>query len=1437
LVGCDTDGVGKTLTKDFARAVYNNIPTLKNADITGRAGEVQVNDDGTKTMKTGGAKTVYSWRDGNIVSETEGAKTTADNLKNPLSLTIFDFISKRIRKLESLTASARTPAENEFYKILSECRDYVDAFDYKDMSAQEKISFFQGIKEKLSNFSDTGTPPPLMQADIATFDNYVVEAISRSEHRIEMNNKFPVTITKGNKIPNIIHYVWTGGSIPKLYLENIKAIKRQNDKLTVRLHYDPDSLLMNELKKRMQTHVNNNLTVGGNRRYEAIKLTKRFSDYCGDHDLSSDAIKGFMVDVLGIPIAEINEIEGKSNKYWGDFPGNNPNLELAPISFDDTELSGMKEAYQFELKNGSMAGASDVVRFSVLHTEGGMYADVGLISDRTAQDNFLHNYVRNFPENGFIWKQEVDSFHHTYPLMANNNLLVAAPHSEFTGTLVQDISEAYNRITSNEVERARRGYGSNQVFDQYNTSIVPLGKFYLDHVNHLSLQSLGKHILDTQGSWQSNWNTRGVEFIVFIADTEKLTPAQREGLVDRIEKNLDGYNNDAYKIVVLDSHAVIDPVRREIIEHMNPFFTIQGLPLKDNKTSIDYPTLFERSRRIVVFDNDAGSGNSNNFEPMLKNFNESVEHKKLSAFDQTLKGVVESRCFQVFLFDDRADFKQTIQELAPDISRKNYVALVYDKSNQKYDALDDYNFEFKDGDRLKVNFIGELNNLDDPAEIQRKISSAENALPQIDIRKHTKETRVVLSKDMRPDQSLFKIQKTFSEGPNFYTNKGTVAIHAQNDEDKSNVTILVNNKIDRVAIQGNETLTWITPEEPQRTSLQRIENSADKSDSDSLNKYHNIVIQSSGSWHTASYHLASHPNFKGKTSIVQVSYNGFRTIYGTPLSLITGDVRVSFAFNDSDDIVNNMIDISKTLDPNVNIKDIRLINRMEPDVLNEPVTRMEYVKEVLRVAHRYKDAQVSMQPDMKTNNYLLRNYSFNLPYIPSYSSVHERNIIFKISNDSGVDKYADRMTMIYPNTSYIATLDPVTNEVRVYDSYGNIVTNANIQGEYEIHVMGRVSDLERIGSKGLSDHIINLQKSIKVKPKKKVSIKFTTCSTQKSAENDLLFDSNSHALDTVRQLKRYNKKVKISDNINVVLDTTREGISTVDTIAVHLAETTPHQDTPLHNWADLSQEQINKLTTEAQKPQPSLANHDHQVLIQTEADGNVRDSTFRLASKHPAQTTIVQMQKDGTHQVVYGLDLEDITGKVKMVAVGYGREKDGTQTMGGRTADELSANITELNRALAGNADIQRISIVGCNMESDNPTDNNDSQYGRRMVEKLSQSNIKAPVAVRSSYVAVDENGRKLTSNTGAGNWMHKDSAAKTVYSLGATGAVVSRVYNDEGTLIKYNGRRLNEDLDNDKSTQGAENQETSDKHAQGQGQGQSESETETTKQKLDDID
>ncbi|VVM19859.1 hypothetical protein BSPWISOXPB_8671 [uncultured Gammaproteobacteria bacterium] len=50
---------------------------------------------------------------------------------------------------------------------------------------------------------------------------------------------------------------------------------------------------------------------------------------------------------------------------------------------------------------------------------------------------------------------------------------------------------------------------------------------------------------------------------------------------------------------------------------------------------------------------------------------------------------------------------------------------------------------------------------------------------------------------------------------------------------------------------------------------------------------------------------------------------------------------------------------------------------------------------------------------------------------------------------------------------------------------------------------------------------------------------------------------------------------------------------------------TPRLDTP-------NQEQINKLKAESQKTKPQLANHDHQVLIQTEPDDNVKDSTLNL---------------------------------------------------------------------------------------------------------------------------------------------------------------------------------------------------------------------------------
>jgi hypothetical protein len=81
-----TDGVSQGLTRDFARIAYNDIPALQHTEITGRTGQVQVNDDGIKTMTTDGTKTIYSWDNnkGEIAQKTETVKRYSDVLENPL---------------------------------------------------------------------------------------------------------------------------------------------------------------------------------------------------------------------------------------------------------------------------------------------------------------------------------------------------------------------------------------------------------------------------------------------------------------------------------------------------------------------------------------------------------------------------------------------------------------------------------------------------------------------------------------------------------------------------------------------------------------------------------------------------------------------------------------------------------------------------------------------------------------------------------------------------------------------------------------------------------------------------------------------------------------------------------------------------------------------------------------------------------------------------------------------------------------------------------------------------------------------------------------------------------------------------------------------------------------------------------------------------------
>ncbi|VVM24228.1 hypothetical protein BSPWISOXPB_246 [uncultured Gammaproteobacteria bacterium] len=107
LVGCETDKPSSSgtaaeitsLAQLVAKRLYDSGNGTINAEVTGRTTQIEVNADGTKTMLTGGTKTVYSWDTdkGETTQRTEAVKSHSEKLENPLGG--FDEYSKLLNEL------------------------------------------------------------------------------------------------------------------------------------------------------------------------------------------------------------------------------------------------------------------------------------------------------------------------------------------------------------------------------------------------------------------------------------------------------------------------------------------------------------------------------------------------------------------------------------------------------------------------------------------------------------------------------------------------------------------------------------------------------------------------------------------------------------------------------------------------------------------------------------------------------------------------------------------------------------------------------------------------------------------------------------------------------------------------------------------------------------------------------------------------------------------------------------------------------------------------------------------------------------------------------------------------------------------------------------------------------------------------------------------
>ncbi|MBA5249067.1 MAG: hypothetical protein FE834_05970, partial [Gammaproteobacteria bacterium] len=1175
-------------------------------------------------MKTGGTKTVYSWDNGKIVAAIEDAKTTVNKLENPLGETLFEFITK----LTDLQMRSKDPS----YGFFTKCKALALKITLTS-EIQERLTLFAELTKEL----DEDVKLRGEQHYTVDLQRYIAEGIAGNEHRLDMHQRFPVTI-KNDKVemPNKVHFVWIGGEIPEIDLQNIKTIQKQNDKLTVYIHYDPNALLVGEVKKKVQTYVDNHLSVARNRIQEVVKLEMKLSDYYDEHGLNDDTRKRFMIEVLEADKTEVESNYGKIQQYWKDFGVNHPEVSLVSMEklFDHSDLSQMKKGYEYELQHRSLAGASNVARFSILHTEGGLYADVGLVRENTSgsKDNILYDYMHNFPENGFALNQGVKILHDIYPYGINNNFLVSRPYSHLTGTLIQDMGATYEAL-GHDIEMLRMKYKNNMSYDQFRTSVLPLTRYYLENSERIFKKYGSQHFLQPKGSWKVSGNNPGAEYIIFITDTSKLTQKQKEEFIQDIKTNMDGYNNDTHKIVVLDSNAVIKPIGRDIIKQAAPFFTIQRLPSTGDEFPINYSTLFDNSKRIFIHDEN------HNFEKELFGNRRKVTHKKSRDFNKTVKTVTNSRYFQVFLFNDDTDFKKTIENLAPDISQENYVALTYDKTNEVYRVLNEHDFKVAADTPLRVNFIGDIEDLDEVSELKKRTESAKEVLQgKLDFDR-VEEVKVVLSEDIKTNQDLLKIRSSLTNIKNIgFMVQPLVSIHARDVENKSNVALFIkNNRF--FTTQGNQTLIWKNFSDSERHSLSNV----DRDDSKSLNKYHNVIIQSYSAGDIDTLKLAEDTDFKGDVSIVQVWDDNLRTVYGQNLSSIKERVRIINNANNTSSAINNIGLISKKLHKDASISEINFFTQLPPKVEN----RESFLQGLAQVSHKFQDVAINAYSGVGTiqKKRIIHNYKFSTPVDMAkdpLSSSRPYNIIFPLHDNVAVDSVINTLVNEHPNVSYIARIEDENNKkvVKVYDLYGNNV-NIKVDDDYHISVVDRDFLMADVEVDDISTGIQMLQKELKIDMTKKGVVVMVPCkqdntpsvasgkinSLAKLVADRLYKDANIKPATTIG-VEVEVRNLKIQSNEQGITTMSDEG-GVITRLTEHMADPKPYKDQKLQDWDDLSNEQRQKLNAESQKAKPNLANHDHQIIVQAENDKNAKDAVSKLASKHPTQTTIIQIDKNG----------------------------------------------------------------------------------------------------------------------------------------------------------------------------------------------------------------
>ena len=205
----------------------------------------------------------------------------------------------------------------------------------------------------------------------------------------------------------------------------------------------------------------------------------------------------------------------------------------------------------------------------------------------------------------------------------------------------------------------------------------------------------------------------------------------------------------------------------------------------------------------------------------------------------------------------------------------------------------------------------------------------------------------------------------------------------------------------------------------------------------------------------------------------------------------------------------------------------------------------------------------------------------------------------------------------------------------------------------------------------------------------------------------------------------------------------------------------------------------------------NMKSYDHQIIVVMEGEDLVKNSAYKLALKHPHQSSIIMMDKNGNTTHLYGKSIDTLNNiSLRITAVGHGREKNGAKTLAGRSAEQFATQVKNLKGSLAASVSIDRVSLLGCNLgEGHNRL--SESDYGKDLMLKLKNQGIHTTVSIRNAYVAIAADGRKGTSATAIkDSWFNNVSSDKTVYKY-ENGVLVSGEVAESGNVFYAN------DIDN----------------------------------------